>query len=186
MNEKPQLTEWTCRLLKWHGLYQHPLAKDKSKWYVFPERAIAALENSQMDEFDFLPNAESYTEEEIRELFEPEAELPQEKRVTHVSCCYDCLFTCRETGDASLVCFLAENGPRLNNGENPGADFIAEYNAETDSFSWRARTVVDAEIVRRYWHHVPSPSELEYMADEGSNTHLNHEGKWAPPSSCSR
>lgn len=36
MKESPQLTEWTCRLLTWHGLYQHPMAKDKSKWYLFP------------------------------------------------------------------------------------------------------------------------------------------------------
>lgn len=178
MNEKPQLTEWSCRLLTWHGLYQHPKAKDKSKWYLFPERAIAAIENCQMDEFDFLPNPESYSEEEIREIFEPEVELPQEKRVTSVSCGYDCLFSCHETGDTSLVIFMAEDGSRLNNGAWPGAEFIAEYNAETDSFSWRPRTVVDAEIVRRYWHHVPTPSELDFMAEEGCISNLHKEGKW--------
>lgn len=183
MKESPQLTEWTCRLLTWHGLYQHPMAKDKSKWYLFPERAIAALENRQMDEFDFLQNPESYTEEEVKEIFESEEELPQEKRVTSVSCCYDCLFSCHETGDTSLVCFMAEKGPRLKNGDNPGADFIAEYHAETDTFSWRPRTVVDAEIVRRYWHHIPSPSELDFMVGEGHISYLNNEGKWdySPP-----
>lgn len=178
MNEKPRLTDWSCRLLTWHGLYRHPMAKDKSKWYLFPERAIAALENRQMDEFDFLQNRESYTEEEIREIFETEQELPPEQRVTSVSCVYDCLFSCHETGDTSLVCFGAETGPRLSNGSNPAADYIAEYNAETDTFSWHPRTVVDAEIVRRYWHHIPSPSELQFMAHEGSVCYLNKEGKW--------
>lgn len=175
MKESPQLTEWTCRLLTWHGLFQHPMAKDKSKWYLFPERAIAALENGQMDEMDddVLQNTESYTEDTIRAIFEDSEDVPLEKRVTSVHCAFDSL-----PGNAAIALFIANNGPHLNDGEWSGAEFLAVYNKETETYSWRPRTVVDAEVVRRFWHHMPSSSELNIMARENTTSRVNKEGKW--------
>lgn len=175
MKEQPQHTEWSCHLLKWHGLYQHPMAEDKSKWYLFPERAIAALKNSRMDELhdDVLQNAESYQEETIRAIFEYSEDVPPETRVTSVHCDFDCL-----PGDVAIALFSANDGPRLRKGEWLGAEFLAVYNRETESYSWRPRTVVDAEIVRRFWHHVPSDSELNRMARECRTSRVNDDGKW--------
>lgn len=166
--ELPQQIEWTCKLLVWHGLYQHPQAKDKDIWYVYPEHAIAGADDEAINEWAFCGSKPSYTADIIQRIMEDAQELAIQDRAVDIRCSYECSNYHRaEDGDTCLMWLTAEDGPLIEGYSGVGVEYVGVFNAESREYVWHPRTLIDAALVERYFHHVPTQKELNYMCHEG-------------------
>lgn len=163
MQETPQTVKWTCELLVWHGLYQHPEAKDKNEWYVYPEHAIAGAEEESINEWAFLGKP-SYTADIIRRIMETTQELAEGGKVVDVRCSYECSNYHRaEDGETCIMWLVAEQGPVIEGYGGVSVEYVGVFDAKTCEYKWHPRTPIDDALVKRYFHHVPSQEELNFM-----------------------
>lgn len=168
MMEEPKQIDWTCKLLEWHGLYQHPYAKDKERWYVHPEHAVANAEDEAINEWSIFGSQPSYTSDVIRRIIEAEQPIAPEDKVVELRCNYECSNYHRAVdGETCMMWLGAENGPVIEGYGGVGVEYIGVFDAATREYVWHPRTPIDEAIVSRYFHHIPTQKELNFMCYEG-------------------
>ena len=168
MKEEPKKIDWSCKLLEWHGLYQHPYAKDKERWYVHPEHAVANADNEAINEWTIFGSQPSYSTDIIKKIMEDTQELAIEERVTEIRCNYECSNYCNpEDGETCLMRLGAEYGPIVEGFGGINVDYVGVFNAKKDEYEWHPRTPIDEAIARLYFHHIPTQEELNIMCYEG-------------------
>ena len=168
MKKQPRQIEWICQLLEWYGLYQHPQAKDKNCWYVHPEHAVAGADNEAINEWCFCGNNPSYTTSVIKSIIEDEQQIPHDEKVIKVCCFYECSnFLRAEDGETCLMFLGAEQGPTIEGYGGLSVEYVGEFDVKTHEYVWRPRTAIDEALVRKYFHHIPTQRELNYMCQEG-------------------
>ena len=157
MKVAPRKIDWTCKLLEWHRLYQHPYTKDKERRYVHPEHAVANADDEAINEWSIFGSLPSYSTDIIKKIMEDTQELAIEERVTEIRCNYEYSnYYNPEDGETCLMWLRAEHGPIIEG--------LCGINVE---YVWHPRTPIDEAIVRRYFHHVPTQEELNIMCYEG-------------------
>ena len=168
MKEEPKQIDWTCKLLEWHGLYQHPHARDKERWYVHPEHAVANADDEAINEWAIFGSQPSYTSDVIRRIIEAGQPVAPEDKVVELRCNYECSNYHRaEDGETCMMWLGAEHGPVIEGYGSVEVEYIGVFDAETREYAWHPRTRIDEAIVRRYFHHIPTQEELNFMCYEG-------------------
>ena len=168
MKGEPKEIDWTCKLLEWHGLYQHPYAKDKELWYVHPEHAVANANDEAINEWALFGSQQSFTSAVIKRIIESEQPVSPEDKVVEIRCNYECSNYHRaEDGETCMMRLGAEHGPVIDGYGGVGVEYIGVFDATSREYGWHPRTPIDEAIVRRYFHHVPTQKELNFMCYEG-------------------
>ena len=168
MSQAHQQIEWTCNLMTWHGLYQHPHAKDKDKWYVHPEHAIADADDYAINEWAIFGSAPFYSASIIKKIMEDTQDLAIEERITEIRCNYECSnYYNPEDGETCLMWLGAENGPVIEGFGGVNVEYVGTFNAKKREYVWHPRTAIDEALVKGYFHHIPTQEELNIMCYEG-------------------
>ena len=164
----PRRIEWTCQLLEWHGLYQHPHAKNKDMWFVYLEHAIANAGDEVVNQWAFMGRSPSYTSDVIKKIIEDDTSIAPEDRIVEIRCLYECSnYRYAEDGELCLMVLGAENGPDIEGYGRIDVKYVGGFDAETREYVWHPGTAIDEALVLRYFHHVPTHKELNYMCREG-------------------